>query len=392
VHTDPKRNDGAQAHLASLVACRSVTPHDDGALGYVADILAALGFSVTRKSFADTDTPDIDNVFATIGAGAPHLVFAGHTDVVPAGDETGWSQPPFSGTVADGMMFGRGTVDMKGGIACFLAAASRYLATNNTPAGTLSVLITGDEEGPAVNGTVKMLNWAIDAGHRFNAALIGEPTSQEWLGDTVKTGRRGSLSGVIEVRGRQGHVAYPHLADNPLPGLVTVMAALDGLRLDDGTADFPPTNLEFTSLEAGNTATNVIPAAARAAFNIRFNDSWSVATLQARIAEVVAGCGARNATVTWIRPVCDVFLTSDEGLLRPLSAAIEAVTGTPPNRSTAGGTSDGRFFKDHCAVAEFGLVGTTMHQIDEHVPVADLEVLTGVYADFLTRYFAEATA
>ncbi len=375
-------------HLRKLVTCRSVTPDDDGALGHVADCLSRLGFAVTRKTFSDRDTPDVDNLFATIGSGAPHLVFAGHTDVVPPGATEAWSRPPFAAEIVDGELIGRGAVDMKGGIACFLAAAERFLKAG-PPAGTLSVLITGDEEGPAINGTSKMLLWAIDTGHRFGAALIGEPTSESRLGDAIKIGRRGSISAVIEARGTQGHAAYPHLADNPLPRLIKALAALDALELDAGTDAFQPSNLEITSVDTGNTAVNVIPASARANINIRFNDRWDVPALKARIEAVVAAAGAAGEamTVSWIEPASQVFHTSDEGLLGPLADAIEARTGAVPARTTAGGTSDGRFFKDYCPVAEFGLVGATMHRIDERVPVADLDALTDIYADFLARYF-----
>jgi succinyl-diaminopimelate desuccinylase len=376
------------ACLKALVACPSVTPDEGGALGYLADTLTGLGFKVDRMVFSAPGTPDVENLFATIGSQPPHLVFAGHTDVVPPGDDNRWSHPPFAGEIADGLLFGRGAVDMKGGIAAFLAAASDFLATNGGSIGTLSLLITGDEEGPAVNGTVKLLDWALNNGHRFDAALVGEPTSVSQLGDTVKIGRRGSLSGTIRVPGRQGHAAYPHLAKNPVPTLVHMLHRLTGLRLDEGTEDFQPSNLEVTSVDVGNPAFNVIPGEATARFNVRFNDRWSLATLTNHLrAELDAATDGTVYELTIAHGPSESFLTRSEALLAPLFEAISEVTGIAPEHSTGGGTSDARFFKSVCAVAEFGLVGDTMHQIDERVPIENLKTLTAIYRRFLERYF-----
>ena len=381
------------AFLKALIACRSVTPAEGGAQGWLAGELKQAGFTVERLKFSEPGTPDVDNLFATIGSGAPHLVFAGHSDVVPAGEEARWSHPPFAGETAGGALYGRGAVDMKGGIACFMAAALAKLAEDGHLNGTLSLLITGDEEGPAVNGTVKTLAWAREQGHRFDAALVGEPTSRVKLGDTVKVGRRGSLSGTITATGRQGHAAYPHLADNPLPRLIRIADRLAGLKLDEGSSDFEPSNLEITSIDTGNPAFNVIPASARAQFNVRFNDGWTIASLTAHLeAEIEAALGDAPGSAKVklaIEPgASESFLTASGPLLDSLSRAIGAVAGIFPSPSTGGGTSDARFFKGVCPVVEFGLVGDTMHQVDERVPLNDLAQLTAIYRAFLDRFFA----
>ena len=381
------------ALLKALIAFRSVTPAEGGAQGWMAEVMSGAGFAVERLKFSAPGTPDVDNLFATIGSGAPHLVFAGHSDVVPAGDEARWTHPPFGGETAGGTMFGRGAVDMKGGIACFMAAALARLAEEGRPRGTLSLLITGDEEGPAVNGTVKTLAWALERGHRFDAALVGEPTSRAKLGDTIKIGRRGSLSGTITASGRQGHAAYPHLADNPLPRLVGVLDRLARLRLDTGNKNFEPSNLEITSIDVGNPAFNVIPAEARARLNVRFNDGWTSATLTALLrAEIDAALdgapGGAKVTLAIEQGASESFLTPSGPLVDSLSRAIGAVAGIFPSPSTGGGTSDARFFKGVCPVVEFGLVGDTMHQVDERVPLADLAQLTAIYRAFIDRFFA----
>ena len=378
----------AAAHLRALIACRSITPADDGAQAYLAGVLKDAGFAVRHLPFSAQGTPEIQNLFATIGSGSPHLVFAGHTDVVPPGDEARWSHPPFAAEVADGVMFGRGAVDMKGGIACFLAAAIACVAAGR-PKGTLSFLITGDEEGPAINGTERLIEWARTEGLSFDAALVGEPTSRERLGDTIKTGRRGSLSGTIIVRGVQGHAAYPHLADNPIPTLARVLARLTSLRLDDGNSDFEPSNLEITGIEADSTTFNVIPAEARARFNIRFNDYWSTMSLNALLRHEIAEVAEGDCEIAFERP-SEWFLTKPGPLATTLSEAIRAVTGTAPEATTGGGTSDARFFKDICPVVEFGLVGQSMHQVDERVALTDLEQLTTIYRGFLDSFFGQA--
>ena len=377
----------AAAHLRALIACRSVTPEDGGAQAYLAEALTGAGFTVERMTFSAPGTADVVNLFASIGSGAPHLAFAGHTDVVPPGDAARWTHPPFGGDIADGAIYGRGAIDMKGGIAAFLTAALDF-AKGGLRRGTLSFLITGDEEGPAINGTVKLVEWVVDRGHRFDAALVGEPTSRDRLGDTIKTGRRGSLSGTIIVAGRQGHVAYPHLADNPIPAMVRILDRLVGLHLDEGSDDFEPSNLEITSVDTGNPAFNVIPAEARARFNIRFNDRWSTMSLNALLRSEIAEVAGTDCEIVFEPGASDWFLTRSDSLTAPLSGAIADVTGLTPEASTTGGTSDARFFKDICPVVEFGLVGSTMHQVDERVPLADLAGLTEVYRRFLDRFFS----
>jgi succinyl-diaminopimelate desuccinylase len=374
-----------------LIRCPSVTPQEAGALGVLASTLEAAGFSVHRPVFTDIDTPDVENFFARIGVGAPHLTFAGHTDVVPPGEESAWTHPPFAAELADGMLYGRGAVDMKGAIAAFASAALDFLAAHGgrPPRGTLSLLITGDEEGPNINGTAKLLRWAAEHGEKFDHCLLGEPTNPEQLGDAIKIGRRGSLSGTLTVTGKQGHVAYPQLADNPIRYLVRIMSELMSETLDDGTAHFQPSNLEFTSVDVGNRATNVIPGQARARFNIRFNDRHTLASLKTWIETrcVQAARGDVTCTVEYANGNSESFITQPGPFVDIVANAIAEVTGRKPELSTSGGTSDARFIKDYCPVLEFGLVGQTMHQIDERVPTADLAALTAIYRRVLTKYF-----
>lgn len=271
------------ALLSALIQCPSVTPHDAGALGTLDAVLASLGFQVQRIAFEDTDTPTIDNLYARVGHGGPHIMFAGHTDVVPAGEAEDWTHPPFGAVVDNGRLFGRGAVDMKGGIACFVAAYARHVEAHGKPNGSVSLLITGDEEGPALNGTVKLLQWAADRGESWDGCIVGEPTNPDTLGDMIKIGRRGSLSGTVKIEGTQGHVAYPHRADNPVPAMVPMLESLIDPPLDKGSENFPPSNLEITSVDIGNQALNVIPGRATASFNVRFNDHWTADTLKAEI-------------------------------------------------------------------------------------------------------------
>ena len=374
-----------------LVRCPSVTPADAGALGVLEKLLGGAGFELHRVTFSEPGAADIDNLYARIGTGAPHITFAGHTDVVPAGDETKWTHGAFAGDVKDGLLYGRGTVDMKGGIACSVAAVLDYLATNGgKPKGSISFLITGDEEDVAVNGTIKLLEWAAKRGEKFDHCVLGEPSNVEEIGDTIKIGRRGSQSGTVIVDGVQGHVAYPHRASNPVPDIAAIIAALSNDPLDKGTEHFQPSNLEFTSVDVGNTAWNVIPAQARARFNIRYNDCHTRESLRALIeARVAKASGNRiNAHVTWEPSNADVFRTKPGPFTDLVVAAIEEVTGRKPDLNTGGGTSDARFIFRYCPVLEFGLVGQTMHQIDERTPVSDLEKLTRIYRGVLDRYFA----
>lgn len=390
------------ANLATLIRCPSVTPAEGGALTALADMLAPLGFTVQRMTASEPGMPDIENLYARIGTQGPHLMFAGHTDVVPVGDAAAWTHDPFAADIANGEMFGRGAVDMKGGIACFVAAVARQVEKNGPPKGSISFLITGDEEGPAVNGTTKLLQWAAERGERWDACLVGEPTNPDHLGDMIKIGRRGSVSGAITVHGVQGHAAYPHLADNAVRGVITLTDALMHPPFDAGTESFQPSNLEVTTIDVGNPATNVVPAEAHARFNIRFNDTWTAESVMAEIVrrlddaardeKLRPGREPLRYDIKWAERPSHVFLTRNNQLIASLSGAVEAVTGRAPKLSTTGGTSDARFIKDYCPVVEFGLVGQTMHMVDERVSIADLETLTVIYETFIERWFNDARA
>jgi succinyl-diaminopimelate desuccinylase len=382
----------ALAIARGLIRCPSVTPAEGGALTYLEQILAPAGFTVHRATFAEPGTAPIDNLFARIGNARPNLVFAGHTDVVPAGDETAWRHPPFGGEIVGDKLYGRGAVDMKGGIACFVAAALDHLAANGgkPKQGSLSLLITGDEESVAVNGTVKLLQWTAERGEIFDHCILGEPSNVALIGDTIKAGRRGSLNGTLIVTGRQGHVAYPDRADNPIRGLVMLIAALQAQPLDAGSAHFDPSHLEFTSVDVGNPTVNLIPAEARARFNIRHNDCHSQAALKALIERhaEAAAAGRVVFSIEWQPSNADVFVTKPGPFTQLAVAAIAEVTGRTPKLSTSGGTSDARFIKDYCPVLEFGLVGQTMHGVDECAPLADLITLTSIYRRMIEKYFA----
>jgi succinyl-diaminopimelate desuccinylase len=372
-----------------LIRCRSVTPEEGGALGYLQDLLGRAGFEIHRAIFAEPGTAPVDNLFARIGTARPNLLFAGHTDVVPPGNEGTWSHPPFAGEIAEDRLYGRGAVDMKGGIACFVAAALNYLAANGgKPKGSISVLITGDEESVAVNGTVKLLKWAAERGESFDHCILGEPSNVEVVGDTIKAGRRGSLNGTLIVSGRQGHVAYPERADNPIRGLVTLLASLQA-PLDEGSEHFAPSHLEFTSIDVGNTTVNLIPGEARARFNIRYNDHHSQTALKTLIEHraKAAAAGRVRYAFEWQPSNAEVFVTKPGPFTDLAAAAITDVTGRRPQLSTSGGTSDARFIKNYCPVLEFGLVGRTMHQVDECTPVPDLLTLTAIYRRIVERYF-----
>ena len=374
-----------------LLRCPSVTPEEGGAIGYLHALLAKAGFAVHRMTFAEPGTAPIENLYARIGDGSPNLVFAGHTDVVPPGDAKAWRHPPFAGVLDGDVLYGRGAVDMKGGIACFVAAALDYLAAcgGKPKRGAISMLITGDEEGVAVNGTVKLLQWAAERGEKFDHCILGEPSSLTALGDTIKPGRRGSLNGTLIVGGRQGHVAYPDRVDNPIRGLVVLVGALQG-ALDEGSTHFDPSNLEFTSVDVGNPTANLIPGEARACFNIRYNDRHSQAALKTLIERraQAAAAGRIRYLIEWEPSNADVFMTKPGPFTDLAAAAIAEVTGRQPKLSTRGGTSDARFVKDYCPVLEFGLVGQSMHAVDEGVPVADLVALTAIYRLIIERYFA----
>jgi succinyl-diaminopimelate desuccinylase len=390
--TAPAPTDDPIALSQALIRCPSVTPADGGALGVLEAALGSLGFSVERLHFADADTPDVDNLYARLGSGGANFCFAGHTDVVPVGDADAWTHDPFSGDVIDGNLYGRGAADMKSAIAAFTAATNRLTARHGAPdswtqPGSISLLITGDEEGPAINGTRKVLDWLSDRGEALDACLVGEPTNPDAMGDMIKIGRRGSLTGHLTVRGVQGHTAYPHLADNPVHHIVRLLAALTADPLDQGTEHFQPSTLQITTVDVGNPANNVIPAVACATFNIRFCDVHSSDSLSAHLRAMLDAVSDGAEYTLDFRVTGEAFLTPPGPLSESISRAVKAVTGRQPELSTTGGTSDARFIKDYCPVAEFGLIGQTMHKIDENVSCADIETLTEIYLKVLETYF-----
>jgi succinyl-diaminopimelate desuccinylase len=374
-----------------LLRCPSVTPAEGGALAFMEKTLAAAGFTVHRMTFSEPGAEDVENLYARIGTAKPNLVFAGHTDVVPPGDESAWKHPPFASAIDGDMLYGRGAVDMKGGIACMMAAALDHIAAHGgKPKGSISFLITGDEEGIAVNGTPKLLQWCAEHGEKFDHCLLGEPSNVTELGDTIKIGRRGSLNGHLIVTGKQGHVAYPDRAINPVRGMVRLIEAIQSQPLDNGNENFPPSNLEFVSVDVGNKTVNLIPGEARAMFNIRFNDFHTLESLKALLqqrAEKAAG-GKIKFEFKFQPSNAGVFVTKPGPFTDMVSGAVASVTGRTPTLSTTGGTSDARFITHHCPVVEFGLVGQTMHQVDERVPVAELTALTAIYRTIIDTYFA----
>jgi len=375
--------------LRDLIRCNSVTPADDGALDVLVRFLEPLGFKCIRTPFEGDGSYRVENLFATRGNSGPHLLFGGHTDVVPVGDASAWTHDPFSAEIDnDGTIWGRGAVDMKSGVAAFCAALPAFVASGEADKCTISLVITGDEESDAINGTVKVLEWAEAQGHKFDFGLVGEPTSAATFGDTVKIGRRGSLGFTITVAGEQGHVAYPDKARNPLPTLAGIAHQLSNEKLDDGNESFQPTNLEITSIDVGNTATNIIPAKGRLMGNIRFNDNWNGQKLEywlsSQILKVPAnGC---NVELDIKQPVSRSFVSHDSAHVDMLVKSVAAIAKQTPKRSTGGGTSDARFIADYCPVAEFGLVGKTMHQVDERVPTQMVLELEKVYAHFLNSF------
>ncbi len=369
-----------------LIRCPSVTPLEAGALDLLQATLEKLGFVCHRLPFREDGTAEVDNLYARLGTEAPNLCYAGHTDVVPVGDPAAWRVDPFAATVDDGRLIGRGAVDMKGAIGAFVAAASRFLDRRG-PAfgGSISLLITGDEEGDAVNGTRKVLPWLEGRGERLDACLVGEPTSNERLGDTIKIGRRGSLNGRLTVPGVQGHTAYPQHADNPAHRLVRMLAALTGEALDRGNAHFEPSSLQVTTIDIGNAASNVIPAEAEAAFNVRFNDAHDSRSVEAWIRQRLDREAARYDLQ--IRVSGESFLTPPGRLSETVARAVEQVTGRTPELGTGGGTSDARFIKDYCPVAELGLLNATAHKVDEQAPLEDIERLSAIYEAVLDGFF-----
>jgi len=373
----------------ALVRCPSVTPVDAGALGVIEAALAPLGFRCTRLPFSADGTDDVDNLYARWGAGGPHFCFAGHSDVVPVGDRKGWTVEPFAAAIADGQLWGRGAADMKGAIAAFCAAAQRFLARAPTGfGGSISLLVTGDEEGPSINGTRRVVDWLESRGEAVDFCVVGEPTNERELGDMAKIGRRGSMNVTLIVRGVQGHVAYPQLADNPVHTLIRMLGALTASPLDAGTEHFQPSSLQVVTIDVGNRATNVIPASAAARFNIRFNDHHSSATLEAWIRRALGAVGGDYALDVQVSG--EAFLTPLGQASQIVVGAVEAVTGRRPALSTTGGTSDARFLTRVAPVIEFGLVGRTMHKVDERAPLADIEGLARIYEAMLDRFFAAA--
>ncbi len=368
----------------NLIRCASVTPADAGALSLLALALEAAGFTIKFLPFGE-GSQQINNLYARYGSGAPHFAFAGHTDVVPAGE--GWSLPPFSGEIKDNMLYGRGAVDMKGAVAAFAAAAASFILGQKNFNGSISLLITGDEEGRAEYGTKPLMAWLAEQKLLPDVCVVGEPSSQEYLGDCLRIGRRGSLAAELTVYGQQGHAAYPERADNPLPRLMALLNHLAQWQLDAGNADFAPSILTLTSIDVGNTASNVIPPNASAKFNVRFNNLWRRAQLEETLKALCEKYLGEKFELSCTGD-SEAFLIADSPFRTLVSNAIERVTARKPALSTGGGTSDARFIAPHCAVVEFGLVGQTMHQIDERVSLVDLQKLEAVYFEILRDYFA----
>ena len=376
----------------ALVRCPSVTPEEGGALTYLEGVLKDAGFDTHRVVFSGDGSYDVDNLYARFGTGAPHFCYGGHTDVVPVGAPEDWDHDPFCGDLIDGYLYGRGAEDMKGGVAAFAAAAIQFIRENPDFGGSISMLITGDEEADSINGTVKLIEWAHQRGEAIDACIVGEPTNSERVGTTIKNGRRGSYSARWTVEGVQGHVAYPEGTDNPITAALPLLSALTAPAFDEGSEHFPPTNLEITTVDVGNQASNVVPAKLTARFNVRFNDHWTEKTLEEELKRRLKEAAPQGAVYHFepVKPVNDAFLTEAPDLLAPLQEAIQEITGETPSFSTAGGTSDARFIKNYCPVVEFGLVFKTLHQINERTPVKDIEILCDVYQAFLKRYFKQA--
>jgi len=373
----------------AMIRCPSVTPEDAGVLNVLAKALQGAGFTTRRLDFVEPGTPDIANLYASIGHGSPHFCFAGHVDVVPVGDRRAWTVDPFAADIIDGTLYGRGAADMKAAIAAFVAAAQQYRAQHDNK-GTISLLITGDEEGPAINGTKKMLQTLDKEGVRFDACVVGEPTNKAKLGDMMKVGRRGSMTGHITVQGVQGHIAYPHLADNPVHRLARMMAALIEKPLDNGNEFFEASSLQFYTADVGNPTNNLIPAAAKASFNIRFNNIHTSQSLERDVRAKLDAIGGKYTLEISVSG--EAFFTEPGPLSALVAGAINEVTGKQPELSTTGGTSDARFIRNYCPVVEFGLIGQTMHKVDERAAIADIAQLQEVYRLVLERFFAKPAA
>jgi succinyl-diaminopimelate desuccinylase len=376
-----------------LMRCPSVTPNDAGALDVLQKVLEEIGFKCHRLTFSDDNTPDVENLYARYGTESPNFCFAGHTDVVPVGDEKAWTVGPFDSVIRDGMLYGRGASDMKAAVACFAVSAARFIKSCGTNfKGSISLLITGDEEGPAINGTTKVLDWMTENGEQIDHCVVGEPTNPNEMGEMVKIGRRGSYTGFLTVYGNEGHAAYPHLADNPIPKIITLMQILNDHVLDTGSEHFQTSNLEFVTVDVGNPATNVIPPTARATFNIRFNTHHTLDSLDDRIRQLLDDGIARTGGRYELEAMKNSgpFLTPEGNFSGLVVSSIEKRLGRKPDLSTTGGTSDARYIKDHCPVVEFGLVGQTMHKVDERVDLSDIEALADIYTDILKGYFEKS--
>ncbi len=372
----------------TLIRHPSITPAGESVLDVVEDRLKSLGFSCTRLVFEEEGETPVDNLYARYGNRKPNFCFAGHVDTVPPGDKSDWSLPPFDGVIKDDYLWGRGAVDMKGAIAAFIAAAARSTTNGKIP-GSLSLLITSDEEGPAVNGTRKVLQWMREQGEVIDHCLVGEPTNPAEIGDMVKVGRRGSINCWLTVEGRQGHVAYPDRAQNPIPALMTKLLALSETSLDEGYEHFQPSSLQVTDIHIGNPAHNIIPARAVARFNVRFNPTWTGKSIEAWLRDRLDRLATSSGLSYHLKVVVsgEAFLTTDQAFISLIADSVETCTGRRPEFSTSGGTSDARFIKDYAPVVEFGLIGATMHQIDERVLLSDIDMLTDIYQHILDRYY-----
>ena len=372
----------------ALIRCPSVTPTDAGALEVLQKALEDLGFTCHRLPFSTDDTAEVQNLYARIGDAGPHFCFAGHTDVVPVGNEDDWSVDPFAAEVKDGRLYGRGAADMKSAIAAFTAATARFLDTRGEDfPGSISLLITGDEEGDAVNGTVKVLDWLSERDEVIDACLVGEPTNPKTLGEMIKIGRRGSLNATLTVFGTGGHAAYPHLADNPIERLMKMLDAITREPWDEGSEHFPPSHAVITTVDVGNPVPNVIPAKAEARINIRFNDRHSGAGMEKLLRRRFDGVGGDYEMN--VRVSGEPFIVPPGPLSGIVAAAVEKATGRKPELSTTGGTSDARFIKDHCPVAEFGMTNETAHKADENALITDIHLLADIYQAVLDGFFAD---
>ena len=373
----------------SLINCQSVTPKNDGVLDFLENELSTIGFNCQRYKFSDDGTPDVDNLYAKFGNEEPNFCFGGHTDVVPVGDKSAWSYDPFEGIVDNGTLYGRGSSDMKSAIAAFVCA-SRDFINKAKFTGSISMLITNDEEGPAINGTKKVLEKIYSEGEKISSCLVGEPTSPKNIGEMIKIGRRGSLMAKINITGKQGHVAYPQWNLNPILPLNKIIYDLNSLKLDEGTNEFPPSNIEFVNIDSSDGATNMVPNNASAQLNIRFNTSHSANSLEKNIKEIVEKNLSNTSFVPEIEFYCtaEPFLTQHGKFTDIVKRSVDEITGLKSEFSTTGGTSDARFFKDYCEVVEFGLVGETAHQVDENVNISDVSKLKNIYQSILENYFA----